>query len=339
MIQRFLRRLTVYALCLAGLHSGFAFATNLIELNPTQTLDVLGRIQQAAQTLNYQGLFAFHENGEMQSLRIIHQFDGKNQQERLIELDDTPREYLRLNQTVQCFMPDLKLILIEPANGRRFPDLSVSDVDAVLKNYTLWADPKPHRVAGRACQRYEIKPRDTYRRAHNLCVDTESNLLLKSQAINRLGQIIEQVAFSEISIGEPISDLAFRPSWSTDGWQVIEKVQKPVDLEALGWKIASVAGFNHHMQMSRMLAPNEWVHQVVMSDGLAVMSIFIEPYRAQQSDTHKPRLGQVGTVNVLAQQKNDYLVTVVGEVPPDTLEKIFESIEYQPPKVRTKKIR
>ncbi|MDP4589505.1 MAG: MucB/RseB C-terminal domain-containing protein, partial [Burkholderiaceae bacterium] len=60
---------------------------------------------------------------------------------------------------------------------------------------------------------------------------------------------------------------------------------------------------------------------------------------AQQSDINIPRLGQVGTVNVRAQQKDDYLVTVLGEVPPDTLEKIFESIEYQPAKVRTKKIR
>jgi sigma-E factor negative regulatory protein RseB len=320
-------------------HSGLAYASDLIEQSAARTHDVLSGIQKAAQTLNYQGLFAFHENGEMHSLRIIHRFDGQNQQERLIELDDMPREYVRLNQTVQCFMPDLKTILIEPAHNRRFPDLSLADIDSVLKNYSLWADSKPHRVAGRACQRYEIRPRDSYRRAYNLCVDTQNGLLLKSQSINRLGNVVEQVAFSEINIGEDISDAALKPSWSTDGWQVIEPVQKQIDLEALGWQFTPVAGFNHQKQMSRMLAPNEWVHQVVLSDGLAVMSIFIEPYRAQQSDLIAARSGQVGSVNVYAQQKEDYLVTVLGEVPPDTLVKILKSIEYQPAKVSAEKIR
>jgi negative regulator of sigma E activity len=47
----------------------------------------------------------------------------------------------------------------------------------------------------------------------------------------------------------------------------------------------------------------------------------------------------VGSVNVYAQQKEDYLVTVLGEVPPDTLVKILKSIEYQPAKVSAEKIR
>lgn len=319
---------------MSGFQVGSVFAADLIEQSPSQTHDVLNRAQLAAQTLNYQGLFATHENGSMHSMRIIHRFDGQNQQERLIELDDEPREYLRFNNVVQCLIPDQKMILIEPVTGRRFPDLAVGDMHAVLKNYTLWLDPKPHRVAGRDCQRYDIKPRDNYRRAYTMCVDTESNLLLKSQAINTLGQVVEQVAFSEIKIGESISDQAFKPSWSTDGWQVIEKVQKQVDLQALGWKILPTAGFEQQMQMNRMLAPNEWVHQVVLSDGLAVMSIFIEPHRAQQTDVTSTKSGQIGSVNMQSKQVDDYLVTVLGEVPPQTISQVIKSIEFQSAQIK-----
>ena len=335
MTLRFLRRLTICLLCVLGFHAGSVYADALIQQTPSQTHDVLNRVQQAAQTLNYQGLFVFHENGAMHSMRIIHRFDGKNQQERLIELDDVPREYLRFNNIVQCLMPDQKTILIETASRRRFPDLAVGDMHTVLKNYTLWLDPKPHRAAGRACQRYEIEPRDNYRRGYTMCVDTESGLLLKSQAINKLGQVIEQVAFSEIKIGDIISDQAFKPSWSTEGWQVVESAQKPIDLQALGWKIAPTVGFEQHLQISRMLTPNEWVHQVVMSDGLAVMSIFIEPYQPQQSDLLEVRSGQVGSVNMQSKRIADYLVTVLGEVPPETLLETLESIEYQPIRIKT----
>jgi sigma-E factor negative regulatory protein RseB len=331
---RFLRRLTFGLLCVSGIHVAPVYAASLIEQTPSQTHDVLTRVQQAAQTLNYQGLFAFHENSAMHSMRIIHRYDGQNQQERLIELDDAPREYLRFNDVVQCFMPDQKTILIEPVTGKRFPDLAVGEMHAVLKNYTLWLDPKPHRVAGRACQRYEIQPRDNFRRAHTMCVDTESGLLLKSQAINTLGQVIEQVAFSEIIIGGQISDQAFEPSWSTEGWRVIEYAQKPVDLQALGWKILPAAGFEQQMQMNRMLTPSDWVHQVVLSDGLAVMSIFIEPYNPQQSDVTLAETGQIGSVNMQSIQIKDYLVTVLGEVPPETILQIVNSIEFQTPQVQ-----
>jgi sigma-E factor negative regulatory protein RseB len=330
-ILRFLRRLALCLLCLSGFQASSTFAAALIEQTPTQTHDVLSRVQLAAQTLTYQGLFAYLENGAMHSMRIIHRFDGKNQQERLIELDDAPREYLRFNNVVQCLMPDKKTILIEPVAGRRFPDLAVGNKDAVLKNYTLWLDPKPHRVAGRACQRYEIKPRDNYRRAYTLCIDTESDLLLKSQVINTHSQVIEQVAFSEIKIGGLINDQAFNPSSSTEGWRIIESIQKPIDLKALGWKVLPAAGFEPQTQMSRMLVPNEWVHQVVLSDGLAVVSVFIEPYQPLQTDVTSIESGQIGPVNMQTKQVEDYLITVLGEVPPETILQVIKSVEFQAP--------
>ncbi len=334
MIFHFLRRFALCLLCVSCFQASSTFAAALIEQTPTQTHDVLSRVQSAAQTLTYEGLFAYQENGAMHSMRIIHRFDGKNQQERLIELDDAPREYLRFNNVVQCLIPDQKTILIEPAAGRRFPDLAVGDMHAVLKNYTLWLDPKPHRVAGRTCQRYDIKPRDNQRRAYTMCVDTETNLLLKSQVINTQGQVIEQISFSEIKIGGEISDQAFLPNGSTEGWQVIESVQKPIDLKVLGWKVLPVAGFEQQMQMSRMLVPNEWVHQVVLSDGLAVVSIFIEPHQPLQADVTSMKSGQIGSVNMQTKQVEDYLITVLGEVPPETISQVIKSIEFQAPQAR-----
>ena len=334
MILGFLRRLALCLLCVSGFQASATFAAALIEQNTTQTYDVLSRVQLAAQTLTYQGLFAYQENGAMHSMRIIHRFDGKNQQERLIELDNAPREYLRFNNVVQCLIPDKKIILIEPVAGRRFPDLSVGDIHTVLKNYSLWLDPEPHRVAGRSCQRYDIKPRDNYRRSYTMCVDTDSHLLLKSQVINTHGQVIEQIAFSEINIGDFISDQAFKPSGSTEGWQIIESIQKPIDLKALGWKVLPTAGFEQQMQMSRMLLPNEWVHQVVLSDGLAVVSIFIEPYRQIQANVTSMKSGQIGSVNMQTKHVKDYLITVLGEVPPETISQVIQSIEFQAPKVQ-----
>lgn len=326
----FLRRLALSLFLSMVAFVRLAYADSLVQQSNEQAQVILNQVQDAALKLNYRGLFAYQEGGVMQSLRIAHRFDGQNQQERLIELDDSPREYIRFNDVVQCLMPEQKVVIVESANSRRFPGFAAGDVQAALKNYTLWLDPKPHRVAGRVCQRYEVKPRDDFRRAFTLCVDKETNLLLKAQAINTEGRVIEQVSFSEVVIGGLIDDQAFQPSWSTEGWQVVERIQEPIDLSALGWIIQPAAGFYKQAQMQRMLSPDDWVQQVVLSDGLALMSIFIEPYRSSLSDPSGKPSGQLGSVNMLSKRIDNYWVTVLGEVPPTTLKEILNAIQYQP---------
>jgi sigma-E factor negative regulatory protein RseB len=70
------------------------------------------------------------------------------------------------------------------------------------------------------------------------------------------------------------------------------------------------------------------VEQVVFSDGLASVSVFIE-----EEVEHNPAnlLGgtRMGAVNVHGRMLGDYHVTVVGEVPHRTVKKISNSVTYQ----------
>lgn len=316
----------VFALCTAPAVQ----ASPLIELSAAQMQTLLNNVRQAAEKQTYQGLIVYQEAGAMQSLRIAHRFDGQNQQERLVELDDVAREYIRFNQVVQCFIPDQKLILIEPAQNRRFPALTLGDMHAVQQNYSVWQDPKPRRVAGRVCQRYEVKPKDQLRRGFSVCVDDQSQLMLKVQTLDIKGRVIEQVAFSEVTIGGVIDDQVFEPSWSTQGWQVVEHIQQPTDLKAKGWHIKPVAGFYKQAQLKRMLNVDQWVEQVVLSDGFVQASIFIEPSDPTQIQQLSRRAFELGSVNMQSKQINDYRVTVLGEMPQATLAQIISAIHYQP---------
>lgn len=81
---------------------------------------VLRQIQEAARQLNYVGVYAYQQGDFIESSRITHQFDGKQERERVEVLDGAPREYLRVDDEVQCLIPEQKTILRERQRGDRF---------------------------------------------------------------------------------------------------------------------------------------------------------------------------------------------------------------------------
>jgi sigma-E factor negative regulatory protein RseB len=68
--------------------------------------------------------------------------------------------------------------------------------------------------------------------------------------------------------------------------------------------------------------------QWIFSDGLASVSLFVEPYDAQRHP--RETMVAMGATHALTQriaEKGDWWLTVVGEVPPATLKAFAQSLE------------
>jgi sigma-E factor negative regulatory protein RseB len=68
------------------------------------------------------------------------------------------------------------------------------------------------------------------------------------------------------------------------------------------------------------------ISQIVLSDGLAAVSIFIEPMphvQAAQSLSHQ------GAVNIYKRPYGNHVVTVLGEAPAGTIMQIANSLEFR----------
>ncbi len=291
---------------------------------------IVRQIQHAARTLNYLGLFAFQQGGRFETSRITHFFDGKNEKERIEVLDGAPREYLRFNDEVQGLMPDRKLVLLERQRGDRFPGLLLNNAQSLEKNYSLRLAPEVLRIAGRPCRGIEITPRDTHRYGYRLCADLESNLLLKAQMVGHDGVVIEQVAFTQVAIGADITEAMLAPTWTTTDWRTVRAQHSKVDLFAQGWRIAAPAGYVPTSQLERVFSDDKRVNQLVLSDGLATISIFIEPYLPERSEYEPQGAARSGSVNIFGIKVANFWLTVLGEVPAATLEQLAQSIQYVP---------
>jgi sigma-E factor negative regulatory protein RseB len=289
-------------------------------------------IQAASRQLNYTGTIVFEQGGEVRSSRIVHYFDGTASHERLQMLDGKPREFIRRDDEVRCLYPESRRVLIERRFRQdAFPALGQAEPQHILQHYEVQTS-GPDRVAGRDCEVLVIAPRDVLRYGYRLCVERASGLLLKAQTLDERGTVLEQMTFSEVRIGEPIDRSQLQPSWSTEGWQIERSEHQAADLAKSGWAVTPPPGFRKIKELARVLkepADRERLAlQAVFSDGLATLSVFIEP-RSALRIAGEVAQGQ-GASHAHARRIGDALVTVVGEVPPATVRQVARAVERLP---------
>lgn len=294
------------------------------------TLALLQKIQGAARQLDYSGVFTYQQGPILQSTRIVHVVDGTGERERLEMLDGAPGEFLRHNDNIERLVPDHKIVVLETRRTDRFPGLLITDGRNIPAHYSVIKNKRPHRVAGRECVMIELMPKDHDRYGHRYCSDAKTDLLLKSQTLSPGGGVIDQISFTNLKVGESVQPSQLEPHWNTKGWKVLEAPMRPIDLAKMGWRIPAPAGFVDVTQVQRPMKAGKQVNQLVLSDGLAAISVFIEPFDKAHEQALPKGAVRKGALNIYGTRIGDHWFTVVGEVPVRTLRDIANRTEYVP---------
>lgn len=291
----------------------------------------LAKMHNAAHMMNYDGLFVYGQNNEMTSMQIIHSVDKNGEFERLISLDGSGREVIRSGDTVTCILPDKKSVVVDKSKpDAEFPPMFPLKIDELSKFYNFHFG-ESGKVAGRTAIKLMIKPKDQYRYAHTLWIDSESGLLLKDHLINDNGKIVEQFMFTQINYPEVIQKKQLVSNIKSEKytWYKADDLKSKSNIhKSMNWKVNNVpAGFvpgvkrHHKMTMSAMP-----VEHFMYSDGLSSLSIFVE----KQMKKSKNLVGSstMGAVNAYGRAIGEYHVTVVGEVPHATVKMVGDSVEH-----------
>jgi sigma-E factor negative regulatory protein RseB len=291
----------------------------------------LQAIRSAAQRSSYTGTIVYQHGDEVRSSRIVHYFDGTIARERVQTLDGWPREFIREGDQVQCLYPRQRRIVIEQGGVRAaFPALGQVGLSRVLEHYALTSGDL-ERVAGIDCKVLQLVPRDTLRYGYRLWVHPDSGLLLKIQVVGPEDAMIEQIAFSDVRIGEPIDRAQLKPSWSTAGWEVVRRhPSREIELSRQGWIVTAPEGFHRLTEVERELGngSSQEAMQAVFTDGLATVSVFIEPGAAPADPAP---VQQRAPWSAFMRRVGDARVTVVGEVPATTVRSIADSVHFDAP--------
>lgn len=270
--------------------------------------DWLNRATTAAKQQNYSGIYVYHHGEHVEVLRVSHRADATGEQEKVEVMDGSSRQFLRINNDVYCHLPDGKHVRLEHNALRRFfPALLPAQPAGLLDFYEAKLG-GIERVAGRTCQVVTLTPRDGYRYAYNLWLDTRTGLPLKARIVNESGKAISILVFSEIQIGKA-------PDIRNDmAGKIIQKEARPDKPVVNEWKVTPPPGYERVQEAVRMLpgkrAP---VTHLVFSDGLSVLSMFVEPAEPQVESLRG--LSAEGAIGIYAREVDGYIVTTLGEVP------------------------
>lgn len=295
-----------------------------------EALDWLRKIYQATEKLSYSGTFVYQQGARSETSRITRRADSSGGTERLEVLDGLPREVVRTRDEIRCYLPDSQTIKVDRRRDQRgFPALLPAQVSGLAENYTITIG-ETARIAGFDCQAIVLSPRDELRYGYKLWADTLTGMLLKARAFDRAGEVVEQFTFTQLEIGN-VSRERLRPRQASRSWRVEQSAVSPANLAEAGWDVrAELPGFHKVAEIRRMLRDAKPVSQVVYSDGLAAVSVFIEPLTGR---TEPPRIGlaTMGAVNVYTREVANHLVTVVGEAPAASVQRIGNRVEFRRP--------
>lgn len=291
------------------------------------------RIQQAAANTSYQGTMMFSAGGALSSSRLLHYCDGRQRYERLEVLDGRARLQYRHNDRILTVWPASKVALVEQRElMAEFPSLPLTAATRTTDSYEVRSLGKD-RVAGHDAEVLMVKPRDRHRYAQRLWAERDTGLLLRSDVLGPAGEVLESAAFTDVQLGAKAQpDAILKPMKKLDGLRVVRPSAERAQLDAEGWTLARpVPGFQLVSCARRPLdataesASATPVLQSVFSDGMAHVSVFIEPYDAQR---HKQAMAtSLGATHTLMSRRGDWWVTIVGEVPMATVQMFDHMLE------------
>ena len=295
--------------------------------SPQAAGEWLQRMTRSLATLSYDGLFTHTAGRRSETMRIVHRIDGGRSMERLVSLDGSGREIIRTAEEIHFYMPDRRVVLIEPRTDegsllRALPALG-PQLDEL---YTLEVS-KGTRLLGRDVRVLEVRPRDVYRYGYRLWLDEETAMPLRSEVVNGEGRAVETMHFTRLEVRDRINPRELEPAVDATGYQWVRagKRSEP-SASGGGWRPRKVPPGFRLVATRLQVVPGVPVpvQHLIFSDGFASVSVFIEPGTSR--GPAPPESTSVGSANAFSTQVQGHVVTAIGEVPAETVRDLATSV-------------
>lgn len=293
----------------------------------------LMRLHDAARQSAYVGTFVVTAGSAMSSARIWHVCDGVQQLERVEALTGTPRTTYRRNDKVVTYLPQSRVAIVENrASLGLFPSI-LSRADSSIAQFYRLKNIGRDRVAGLVADVVQLVPVDHWRFGYRVWTEQGTGLVVKLQTLDPTQVVLEQAAFSDLQLAQPLSLAKLGAMMdSTDGYIVRKPELIGTSADQEGWQLkVNIPGFKSmgcHRRQDGGLASISDPLQWVFSDGLASVSLFIETFDAARHGKLKRHdLFAMGATHMQTRQLGAWWVTVVGEVPLQTLQIFAQGLE------------
>ncbi|VVO65294.1 Sigma factor AlgU regulatory protein MucB [Pseudomonas fluorescens] len=283
----------------------------------------LTRLGQAEQQQSFHGTFVYERNGSFSTHNIWHRVQDGKVHERLLQLDGSAQEVVRIDGQTQCVSGTLIAGLGDAPNSTA----RVLDPQK-LKNWYDLAVIGKSRVAGRSAVIISLTPRDQHRYGFELHLDKETGLPLKSLLLNDKGQLLERFQFTQLNTADMPADKDVQPGDDCKAVAVVSDKASAAKVAQAWHSDWLPPGFELTSSTTRKDPETKaQVNSLMYGDGLARFSVFLEPLNGATVIDTRVQLGPTVAVSRrLSTSEGEMMVTVVGEIPAGTAERIALSM-------------
>lgn len=278
----------------------------------------LERLAQAERNSHFSGTFVYGLSASLSSHAVWHQVDEGVVRERFLSLDGRPAEVVRVDGRVECASDELAA-QIASSKGWQSPNF---DPAIVKEGYEI-REIGESRVAGRTAVAFAVLARDQHRYGLELHLDQETALPLKALLLNERNQLLERYQYTTFSTD------AFDEALLSPGSDCVSRQPMPALAPARSaWRSDWLPPGFRLMSVGERSSPasDQRVDWLVYGDGLTRFSVYLEPLAEPVAD-ERTQVGPTAAVSKrIGTGGRDVMVTVVGEIPMGTAERIALSM-------------
>lgn len=306
------------ALTLLCIHSTFAFAQE------ESAEALLHEMNQATQQLNYELSYILIKKNSIEPLLYRHSRLDEQQLAHLVYLSGPVREVIRRGDEVSYIEPGVEPFTIESGKmvAPTIPMIN-SNVEELRRHYDFIKVGRA-REAGVACQVLRVVPKDGLRYSYVLWVDEKSRLPLRADLLDRDGEVLEQYRTISFSVSEVLAELMS----GLNKAQLPQVLKLPKgSVQKTFWQVSWVPEGFRAMELNRyrIAVTDRLVESQMYSDGLFNFSVYVSA-----SDNHslKGQLLRQGRRTLHSLVKGENEISVVGDIPPATAQRIAQSVMF-----------
>ena len=293
------------------------------ELNAQQ---LLLKMNHAMDVLNYQGTVAFLKNDKLEPMKYVHAADKGVQQERLTSLNSPLREIIRDAGQVSCFFKETQQTIVDHRPFERSFLVDVPENLEEMQAIYQFEIVGEENVAMLPSYVVAIQPKDNARYPRKIWIEKQHLLPLKVAVYDNSGVLLEQVVFTDIDVKDALPFVDVKLQDAKYPAQHIHQIQAQSSEEAAFALAGLPKGFREiFFSRKPMHNAEQPVDHLLLSDGFTSVSIYMEIKNAAV----QPGLQSVGAVNSYSRTINNYQLTVMGEVPAETVKFIAEGIKLR----------
>lgn len=313
-----MKKLLISALTLFCVNSTTAFA----EEESAEAL--LYQMNEASQHLNYELSYILVKKNSIEPLLYRHARQDDQQLAHLVYLSGPVREVIRRGDEVSYIELGVEPFTIESGNMVA-PTIPMLNTDvAELSRYYDFVKVGRAREAGAACQVLRVVPKDGLRYSYVVWVDEKSHLPLRADLLDRDGEVLEQYRTISFSVSERLAEIMA----GLNKVQLPEVLKLPKgSVQETFWQVTWVPDGFQAMELNRyrMAMTERLVESQMYSDGLFNFSVYVS---ASDNYSLKGQLVRQGRRTLHSVVKGENEISVVGDIPPATAQRIAQSVMF-----------